>query len=217
MRIVHVIAVTLLVATGCLIAQAGISMAAEPGYYKVRGVADGDVLNIREEPRADATIVGEFKPGARPVEVLEIAATGTSEWGRVRAMDTNGWVAMRFLEPDEVTTLEGTDVPEGLVCGGTEPFWDAKFGGGELKLTSMADGNLTLPLTSAIPAVGRRHRFALIATQANARMTAMLGRYESCSDGMSDFDYGWRIDLLVEDGAKPAYAYEGCCHLPVAK
>ena len=60
-------------------------------------------------------------------------------------------------------------------------------------------------------------RFALIATQANARMTAMLGRYESCSDGMSDFDYGWRIDLLVEDGAKPAYAYEGCCHLPVAK
>lgn len=132
--------------------------------------------------------------------------------------DANGWVAMRFLVPETPPGFAGTEVPQGLTCLGTEPFWDLELvAGGRLRFSAVDTEDVSLPLVAATAAVARIHRFALIAGDGKRRATAVLGRYETCSDGMSDRDFGWRIDLVLEgvhgDGA--VSAYEGCCMVPV--
>jgi uncharacterized membrane protein len=193
--------------------------AAEPGYYRVTGVAAGDVLNIRPEPGPGGDPLGEFAPGAAPIEVLEVQSTGAGEWGRVLAGDGNGWVSMKFLTPVEVPLIEGTQIPDGLACAGTEPFWSAKFSTREgLRFGDMDQNEIVLPVSKAMNAIGRMHRFAVLAGDGKTRATAMLGTNETCSDGMSDRDFNWRLDLLLEregDGQFPQL-YEGCCRLPAA-
>jgi len=196
------------------------AFAAEAGYYRVTGVAAGDVLNIRPEPGPGGDPLGELAPGAAPVEVLEVQSTGAGEWGRVLAADGNGWVAMKFLEPLKVAKIAGTEIPDGLVCMGTEPFWNAKVSTEEgLRFADIDQNEAVMPITKAMNAIGRMHRFAVLASDGKTRATAMLGTNESCSDGMSDRDFGWRMDLLLErdgDGEYPQL-YEGCCRLPIAK
>ncbi|MFZ1813723.1 MAG: SH3 domain-containing protein [Rhizobiaceae bacterium] len=190
------------------------AQAAEPGYYRVEGVAGNDVLNIRAEPDSVSQVIGELLPGVAPVEVLEVVG----EWGRVLAADGNGWVSMRFLQPTGIAMIGDTLVPDGLVCGGTEPFWSLKISAGAgLVFEPAAGEGLSLPIAHAGTAIGRNHRFGVTGETDGARMTAMLGNQESCSDGMSDRDHGWRIDLLVEqDSADGRYQqYEGCCGVPV--
>jgi uncharacterized membrane protein len=196
------------------------ALAAEPGFYRVTGVAAGDVLNIRPEPGPGGDPLGEFAPGAAPVEVLEVRFVNGGEWGRVLASDGNGWVSMKFLQPFEVAKVKGTDIPDGLVCMGTEPFWNAKVSAAEgLRFADIDQNETIMPITKAMNAIGRMHRFAVLATDGTTRATAMLGRYEACSDGMSDRDFGWRIDLLLERDGNEEYPqlYEGCCLLPVLK
>jgi uncharacterized membrane protein len=193
--------------------------AQEPGYFRVSGVAANDVLNIRAEPGGSSDILAELSPGAGPVEVLEVRGSGASAWGRVHAADSDGWVSMRFLVPMEVATIPNTLIPEGLYCGGTEPFWGMSIrSAGGLALDTPDGEEPPLAIDKALTAVGRMHRFFITASGGGKRLTAAIGRYEQCSDGMSDRDYSWRIDLLVEDPAHPdgIYSMEGCCRLPVA-
>ncbi len=199
----------------CMAMMAAAANAAEPGYFRVVGVSAGDTLNVRAEPTAAAEIVAELAPGASPVEVLEVTNTGSAEWGRVLAADGNGWVSMKFLGPITVPTIGETSVPVGLVCAGAEPFWDAEFTAGGLRLSSTGQPDLLLPIETAISAIARNHRFAIVARQGQSRITTALGRFEQCSDGMSDRDYGWRADMLVEGSANAPYALEGCCRLPL--
>lgn len=216
----RVAAIAVVSMLGTLLAPALPVMAAESGYYRVSGVASDDVLNVRAEPDASAEVVDTLAPDARPVEVLEVVAAAGGEWGRVLASDANGWVSMRFLAGDDPQRFGGTDVPAGLQCIGTEPFWDLELQAGERMRFSAVDiAEASLPLTAGMAATGRNHRFAFVAADGARRMTAMIGRNERCSDGMSDRDYGWRVDLLVEglDGAASAASYEGCCMLPVSR
>jgi uncharacterized membrane protein len=210
----------LLAALYLALVGAGQARAAEPGFYAVTGVAAGDVLNIRAEPDAKAEILEILEPGARPVEVLETRTEGSTEWGRVLAGDGNGWVAMRFLEPIEVPMLAGTDIPDGLACSGTEPFWGARFTSANgIVFAPMEGPEITFPISRAVNAVGRNSRFAALGETASNRATAIIARFETCTDGMSDRDFGWRIDLLLEKPGDDSYPqlYEGCCRLPVAR
>ena len=193
----------------------GSARAAEPGYYRVTDVAAGDVLNVRADPDAQSDIVSEYTPDAHPIEVLEVVTEATGEWGRVLAADGNGWVAMRFLSPETVETIVGTLVPIGLQCGGTEPFWSLTAAAGSLNFSAIDLDAVSRPLVAATTAIGRNNRFGLVASDETERMTAMLASGEACSDGMSDRDFGWRIDLLIE--GTETRAYEGCCRLPVAE
>lgn len=210
----------MLIGFGLSVGAGSAADAAQPGYYRVAGVAAGDVLNIRSEPNASGDIVGELKPDAGPIEVLdvlEVATAGGGEWGRVLASDANGWVAMRFLEPVPVEPIAGTEIPDGLWCGGTEPFWSATLSRNGMSMEKPDGPALETGIDAGVTAIGRMHRFALTGSGAGVSFTAMLGRFEQCSDGMSDRDYGWRIDLLLEkpgDGEYPQL-FEGCCMLPL--
>ncbi len=197
-----------------------LAQAAEPGFYRVAGVVAGDVLNIRPEPGPGGEPIAGLQPGASPVEVLEVRDVNGAQWGRVLAGDGNGWVSMKFLEPAEIPMFEGTEIPDGLLCSGTEPFWGARFtNAAGLRFSDIDGKDTVLPVSRAMTATGRRHRFAVKADNGTTFATAMLGRYESCTDGMSDRDFGWRIDLLMERESDPDFPllFEGCCHLPVAR
>ncbi len=200
------------------IAGMAVSNAAEPGYYRVVGVANGDILNIRTEANATSEVIGSFNPGAGPVDVQEVVEAQGQAWGRVHASDGDGFVSMKFLEPISVSMVGTTDVPDGLTCGGTEPFWNATITNQKgLAFATMDGESFDLPLRTSQAAIGRNHRFAVVAGKDQSRATAMLGRNEQCSDGMSDRNFSWRIDLLVERDGNAPELYEGCCSLPVAK
>ncbi|MEZ5870840.1 MAG: SH3 domain-containing protein [Nitratireductor sp.] len=195
------------------------AVAAEPGYYKVTGVAAGDVLNIRLAPDPSSDVIGDYPPDASPVEVLEVVNSAGGEWGRVIASDSDGWVAMKFLAPTQVTHIDGTELPSGLHCSGTEPFWDGVLTTNNLSFSAIDVAEYSLPLGVAVTTLGRQYRYALVAENEQERMTAIVAQDFECSDGMSDRHFRWRIDMLREngkDGDFPA-AYEGCCRLPLGQ
>lgn len=88
-----------------------------PRYWAVTGVAEGDVLNMRDVPHGDSRKLGAIPPGAdglknlgclTPEPSLERWAGMTAderanaklEWCRVEYRGQQGWVAARFLRPD---------------------------------------------------------------------------------------------------------------------
>ena len=87
-----------------------------PDFFRVVGVADDDVLNIRAEARASAAKIGEIPPGAQCVRNLgcqgglsfEEYTTLTDEekaarlkanprWCRIEYRGVVGWAAGRYL------------------------------------------------------------------------------------------------------------------------
>ena len=101
----------LVLAAGAAGAQEGL-----PALHSVTGVAAGDVLNVRDAPRASAGRVGALAPGAAGVEVTAIR----EGWGRVNVGERSGWASLAFLEAEP-----GGSLPEigAFSCFGTEPFW----------------------------------------------------------------------------------------------
>ncbi|MBL8660921.1 MAG: SH3 domain-containing protein [Rhodospirillales bacterium] len=137
-----------LVAAAMLAAMAGPGLACAeadgPDCYAVRGVAAGDVLNIRAEPSAAAAKVGEIPPDGRGIRNLgcqgeptfeqwqsmskaERERAGRQRWCKVRYRGVDGWVAGRYLAedsasaaPDAVGDGPGTRMPEESGgCGGS--------------------------------------------------------------------------------------------------
>lgn len=189
-----------------------------PGLFRVVGVAADDVLNIRAAPSADAAIIGALAPDRRGVEVTSTARDG--RWGQVLADDRSGWVAMRFLapEPDD----PGVGLPDRLSCAGTEPFWS-------LDLDMPADRYRFAEYTGDAPERTPRLQWhanlefghvrggALRLADALGGITVVI-RPGECSDGMSDFIFGWKA-LAVDGDGPDARPFTGCCtadfsHLP---
>lgn len=183
--------------------------AAEPEYYRVSGVAYNDTLNIRAAPDGDSADIGDLSYDAQAIEVMEIDPSG--RWGKIIYFEGNGWIAMRFLELDPVPRIAPTTLPVGLVCGGTEPFWDVRYTADSAIFHAMSTESETIPLQSAGPALGRRGFPALLTHAGPDGFTYSLIRPQICSDGMSDRDYPWAIDYILGDGTY----LEGCCSLPL--
>ncbi|MEM7463590.1 MAG: SH3 domain-containing protein [Pseudomonadota bacterium] len=209
--------IRLLISLFFLCSAATMVAAADPAYFRVTGVAASDVLNIRAEPNASSQQIGSFEPDAGPIEVLEVRDVNGRDWGRVHFFESDGWVSMRYLALVDVAYVASTKLPLGLSCGGTEPFWNLVFKESGIELSQMGTQLGTLSLQLATTARGRNHRFAIVAADQGRRMTAFVSRGEQCSDGMSDRNYGWRIDVLIEDpdNTDLAGSYEGCCRLPL--
>lgn len=65
-----------------------------PDTWRVRGVADWDVLNLRSRPTARSHKVGRLPPYANGVHCL---GPCQGNWCRVSWRGQVGWVNMRFL------------------------------------------------------------------------------------------------------------------------
>jgi len=66
--------------------------------FRVEGVAEDDVLNIRSQPDANARVLGAIPPQESHVEGMGAPTTvARSTWQRVRYGGVTGWVNARFL------------------------------------------------------------------------------------------------------------------------
>lgn len=185
---------------------------AEPSYHRVIGVAANDVLNVRAEPSASSADIGDLAHDARRIEAFEFEPTGN--WARIALNERDGWVSTRFLTRDEVPTLGDTTLPQGLICGGTEPFWALGLYGEDARYSHPVDGDTDFAFDSIVTAEGRLGSPALVtlATEDNRVIEATISG-AACSDGMSDRSYGWTITMqLIAPGQRRFLS--GCCHLP---
>lgn len=178
-----------------------------PALYRVTGVAANDVLNIRAEPSAQATIIGAFAPGQAGVEVIALTADGL--WAMVNAGEGQGWSAARYLSRQSTGTwLDGT---QPLHCVGTEPFWrlDLFLPGHQAEFHTPDNGGVNLvtdagalPRTSFPP--------ALAVPFAGVHQGVAVLQPDACSDGMSDRAFG--IAALLFFRGRTA-GLSGCCTL----
>ncbi|WP_323035190.1 SH3 domain-containing protein [Pararhodobacter sp.] len=178
-----------------------------PALFSVTGVANNDVLNIRQEPSARAPIVGTFSPRQTGIEVIGLSED--RRWGLVRTEEGVGWSAIRFLRQERPDSWQQGQ--QHLTCLGTEPFWnlnlflpsnraefeDLATGGFELRTNAPHMSFTRHPATMAMSFNGARQGFAVI-------------RQGVCSDGMSDRLYGLEVQLYWHDQPE---GLSGCCML----
>lgn len=202
---------------GALLVGAGAVAGEPPELAMVRGLPAGDTLTVRAEPTAQARAIGALAEGAGPIEILEAARTGQTEWARISSGEGDGWVARRYLAEARLEGIGRTSLTVGLSCGGTEPFWG-------LDLTAADRAEWRDPEIGAPEPVAIDQAFAAVArggwpaalTLSSDRLEAVLtATPNECSDGMSDRSYPWTALLVDLTGEKPRL-FEGCCgHRPV--
>lgn len=176
-----------------------------PELFRVTGVTAGDTLNVREAPSASAADIGDLAPGA-VVEVLGPDPEG--RWGRIIHEGGNGWVSLAYLAPADRGRVGASEVPAGLLCAGTEPFWSLRVDHDRLTYEDPESAPRAIPLTFATAASGRRGYPALLRGEDAAGRVDLIVRPEACSDGMSDITYGWAAEV-----AWPDRFLAGCCRI----
>ncbi len=178
-----------------------------PQLYDVQNVASDDVLNIREEASASTAIIGTLSHDARGVEVVAVNDAGT--WGQVNTGERAGWVNLRYMAERGVH-IDNFNLPEGLACFGTEPFWSLQNIGGAMHFDRIdaagVDFDLWIAQDSGIAEDLRRMvHMAGIGGPATAFIYPA-----ACNDGMSDRAYGLALSLMT---APDAPMLSGCCTL----
>ncbi len=178
-----------------------------PQLHDVTGVAAGDVLNIRATPSASAEIIGTLARDAQGIEVVATNPEGT--WGQVNTGETAGWVNLRYMDARGVH-IDNFNLPDGLFCYGTEPFWSLQNLGGALHFdtpdTPARDLDLWMAQDSGIAEDLRRMvQFAGIGGPGMAFIYP-----NACNDGMSDRAFGLSISLMT---APSGPMLSGCCTL----
>lgn len=186
--------------------------AAEPGYYRIVDVAADDTLNVRAAPSASAADIGDLPHNTTRIEVSATDETG--KWGQIVWEEGNGWIAMRFLAPEALPKVGGTQLPAGLVCAGTEPFWSVSISEGSATYSDASGAVLALSLAGARVAEGRPRFPVQMGFSGAAAGATTLVRPSLCSDGMSDRSYPWEVDLILTTGDGGRYLH-GCCQLPL--
>ena len=191
--------------------QAVMAQQGLPALYDVAGVAAGDVLNIRAEPKASATLVGRLPRNAKGVEVVAINADRT--WATVNTAEGTGFVALRFLSHQSGAGWGALAAP--VFCSGTEPFWalDIDPAQGKARLSDPNGPDRTGEITAVWQSTAYHSTAAVALKGAGIDGLASL-RGAACSDGMSDRTYGITVDLFLRDESGQATAtLGGCCTL----
>jgi|LGVF01.2.fsa_nt_gb uncharacterized membrane protein len=181
-----------------------------PIVYEVVSVADGDVLNVRENPNANAYDLGDLLPGQQ-AEVTAFDETGA--WARILWHGENGWVSRKFMQPVTQYGDDFSTMPVNLYCGGAEPFWSAEITpDARFSFTEMGNDAVWMPIESSTMSHNKmRSNYAFETPE----FTGFIRRAE-CSNDVSEVTYGWALDLLGKGSAQPNLL-SGCCrtNLPV--
>jgi uncharacterized membrane protein len=174
-----------------------------PQLHDVTGVRADDVLNIRAEPNARAPILGSLAPDARGIEVVALNDAGT--WGLINHGESTGWVSLRYMAPRGVH-IDHYNLPVGMRCFGTEPFWSLDHDRGTLRYEAMGEAALLYDVEISQD-TGIAEDFTRM-----IRASGLIAFVypAACSDGMSDRAYGLSVGIMTG----PATALlTGCCTL----
>lgn len=189
-----------------------------PALHDVVGVAADDVLNIRSDPGTSGQIVGTLAHDATNVEVIRPNEDLT--WGLVNSGESTGWVSLAYMrrQPGQ---WDGA-FPNIRQCFGTEPFWSLIYDPPRVSFSSPDMPPRDGLISGLHSSLARRDRFALTGalfpTDAGERDIQIFLRTETCTDGMSDREYGIAIDMLLtrptsggDDSGTGLYS--GCCSI----
>ncbi len=196
-----------------------------PALFDVSGVPSNDVLNIRSGPSSDYVTIGQFFPDETDIEIIKL--NRSKRWGMVNIREGIGWVSMAFLQrqPDQ----NQGDIPKIKSCHGNEPFWNLaihgtstqtpavenKAGTSVPKMHSplgfrfqlMGSSKFGVSKWEAFRSANRTDEFAIHAEN----FVAILVN-QTCNDGMSDFEFGWRTTVFFEQPTGDLLL-SGCCSL----
>lgn len=206
------LALSLLICALGVLSVLGAPALAEPGYFRVVGVASDDTLNVRAEPSARSPDIGDLPHNATRLEVSARDASG--DWGRIVWEEGDGWIAMRFLEPDPLQMVSGAQLPAGLVCAGTEPFWTMNLSEGSAGYSEASGAFHTFSLRGTRVADGQARFPVQVDFAGSTAAATLLVRPAQCSDGMSDRGYPWQVDMFLNT-AEGGRLLTGCCQLPI--
>jgi len=192
------------------------AQSASPGLFDVVNVASNDVLNIRTSASGSSAKVGFLAYNQQSVEV--VALTSDGKWGLVNTDEGSGWVSMRFMQ---ASAASPQNLPSGLACSGTEPFWFLQFSQTGTATADWSPMGLTDQQQSIYSSywssrpqnrVTQTYGFELLdELTGSGVMASGIIRTEMCDDGMSDRDYGFAIDLLLFGPERKLLS--GCCSI----
>lgn len=171
-----------------------------PSIHAVTGVQVDDALNVRAEPTAKASVIGRLAGNATGIEVVQHSADG--RWARINLGESSGWVSLRYLSAANPAAWP----PQTLQCFGTEPFWSLSIAGQNVLFDRPGETAQSYTINSFTTSSNRTDRFGFTGAALSAVITA-----QSCSDGMSDRQFGIGVDLLFT--GSEAAQYSGCCTL----
>lgn len=178
-----------------------------PQLFNVIDVASDDVLNIRQEPSASSDVIGTFAPDATGVEVIIL--NNTLRWGLVNHNEGTGWVFMRYMQ-GQGQPIDHYNMPVGLSCYGTEPFWSLYSEDGIWHYDSLNDPPAELEIDIAQDSgIAQDFRRMVRLTGPDGPATAFIYP-ATCNDGMSDLAFGLSISLMTGPSAP---MLNGCCSL----
>lgn len=177
-----------------------------PALYDVVGVAGDDVLHVRALPDAGSEALGNLRHDAQGVEVT--AQSDDGKWARINIGESSGWVALRYLR-QRAAWADGT--PFGLVCGGTEPFWNLHLVSGFLEYSDMNGAAQRYREADRLRGAGTGFADLAIIGADGGQEVAMIISPAACNDGMSDRDFGLRVQLLRPGTSLPLVS--GCCSM----
>lgn len=182
-----------------------------PALYDVTGVAANDVLNVREAPNADASIISSIPPDAVDIEV--VAQDGN--WGLINVGERSGWASMTYLKARHVPDYL-TIIGQPLTCFGTEPFWSYTQDPVATSIfTYFDDPAQSYGQDSLFITQNHNPGEWLFSQLGYVRLTGFM-RQEACNDGMSDRTFGLSLTLLIEEDVAIPYVLNGCCSLAPA-
>jgi uncharacterized membrane protein len=184
--------------------------------FRLEGVRDSDVLNIRSEPDAESYSSGSIPAGTTNVEGLGPAKTvGSTTWQRVRHAGVVGWVNARFLAlnaggaPPQAPPPAKIEALTPLVCFGNEPHWSLRFGpDGTATCGGTCDAPPGLRVTKILARDGNPAGFDLLDARGKLWLSVVVGKTDECSDGMSDDPYPYELR-----GTGASVSLSGCCRI----
>ena len=196
-----------LILTFLLSSSAAVLSQSIPQFHDVTKVAADDRLNVRAAPSSQAERIGALGPDARGIEVVAIDETG--RWGKINLDETSGWVNLRYLAPRGVH-IDNYNIPVGLSCYGTEPFWSLTYSNGTFDMDLLGDApqRLTIEIAQDSGIDGDLRRMIHLNAH-DVPATAFM--YPAiCNDGMSDRSFGLAISVMVSLSGP---LLSGCCSL----
>lgn len=179
-------------------------------HFEVWGVAPDDVLNIRSGPGADYEIVARLRHDTPLVEIVGVSEN--ERWAFVYATtETMGWTSLHFLRAVTPIMYRGSNVPIGLHCAGSYPFWNASLGAREATLFRLLFAEETREVEIfAIDSVQRfRDPNTVVLLNGDGRGAAFDIRRsgDACFD-QAGIAAPWQI-TIYQSGS----TLEGCCAL----
>lgn len=183
-----------LLAAGCwLLAASAQAEADGPDYFRVRGVAAGQMLAVHTEPDASAPVSAQLAATADGLRNLgcsggpafadaEQRAVQAQRWCRVETPDASGWVLAQFLA--EGSAPAAPPAPKASVESGNALFgswrlvaFDDHVATAESTLTLSADGN-----ASGLAGCNRFHGSAQLNDNGTLTLSPLAVTRMACAD-----------------------------------